>query len=262
MSQHKPNVLFFTHCLPSNMADVLKKQGVLQAVTINVYTDFFVNNVWGLETVDYHFAPSILVKQFLMEAGVDEERIFVTGIPVHKAFRNREEIMRKNNKKTILVTGGSLGTGKMEKILPKKDSGQHYLVLCGTNRVLYQHLLKEQYPHIKPIPYIHSKYVMNQLYDAADAVIAKAGGVTISESLMKRKPLFICSALPGPERVNVQQLEEMGLLLETDETEITAQLSTFLSDCKEKRQYEEKMDEYHEHLEAKPMHILLEELLQ
>ena len=261
MREHEPNVLFFTHCLPSNMADVLKKQGMLRAVTVNVYTDYFVNNVWGLETVDYHFAPSIPVKRDLMEAGVDEERIFVTGIPVHKAFRNKSEIM-ENNKKKILVTGGSLGTGKMEKILPKKDSGQHYLVLCGTNRVLYQHLLKKQYPHIKPIPYIHSKYEMNQLYDAADAVIAKAGGVTISESLMKRKPLFICSALPGPERINVQQLQDMGLLLETDETGITAQLSAFLSDCKEKRQYEEKIDEYHRHLEAKPIRILLEELLQ
>ncbi|MFA1821363.1 glycosyltransferase [Virgibacillus oceani] len=262
MSQHEPNVLFFTHCLPSNMANVLKKQGMLQTVTVNVYTDYFVNNVWGLETIDYHFAPSFLVKKYLLEAGVDEDRIFVTGIPVHKAFRNREKIIRRRNTKTILVTGGSLGTGQLEKILPDDTSDLHFIVLCGTNRVLYERLLQKQNPHIEPIPYIHSKYEMNKLYDAADAVIAKAGGVTISESLMKRKPLFICSALPGPERVNVQQLQEMGLLLETDETDITGQLFAFLSGCKEKRKYEEKLDEYHEHMEIRSMDLLLEELLQ
>lgn len=262
MSQHEPNVLFFTHCLPSNMANVLKKQGKLQAITINVYTDYFVNNVWGLETVDYHFAPSILVKRFLMEAGVEEGRIFVTGIPVHQAFRNKEEIARKNNKKTILVTGGSLGTGQLEKNLPKESGELQFFVLCGTNQALYARLLKKSHPHIKPIPYIYSKYEMNQLYNAADAVLAKGGGVTISESLIKRKPLFITSALPGPERVNVQQLEEMGLLLETDETDITRQLTTFLSGSKEKEIYEEKLEAYHENLEAEPMDMLLEELLQ
>lgn len=260
MREHEPNVLFFTHCLPSNIADVLKKQGMLEAVTINVYTDYFVNNVWGLDTVDCHFVPSILVKKFLMEAGVSESRIFVTGIPVHRAFRNRTTVT--GNKKTILITGGSLGTGQLEKFLPEDTGDLYFIVLCGTNQVLYERLRNKQHPHIEPIPYIHSKYEMNQLYDASDAVIAKAGGVTISESLMKRKPLFISSSLPGPEKVNVQQLQEMGLLLEADETDIIGQLTAFLSGSKEKRKYEEKLEAYHGHMESKPMHVLLEEVLK
>jgi UDP-N-acetylglucosamine:LPS N-acetylglucosamine transferase len=260
--QHRPDVLFLTHCLPSNIADVLKKQGKLDAVTVNVYTDYFVNNVWGLESVDYHFAPSKFVKNDLIDAGVDASRIFVTGIPVHRAFRSSEIPTRKNNKKIILVTGGSLGTGQLEKILPEDTGDLHFIVLCGTNKLLYEHLRNRQHPHIEPIPYIHSKYEMNQLYDASDAVVAKAGGVTISESLIKRKPLFISSALPGPERVNVQRLQEMGLLLEADGTDITGQLTAFLSGSEEKRKFDEKLEAYHDYLEAKPMNVLLKELLQ
>ncbi len=262
INQHDPDVLFFTHCLPSNMADVLKSKGLLDAVTVNVYTDYFVNNVWGLESVDYHFAPSIPVKRYLMEAGVEEERILITGIPVHRAFRNSEEIIGGNDKKTVLVTGGSLGTGQLEKIMPENPGDLDFIVLCGTNQTLYERLRKRQHPQIKPIPYIRSKYEMNRLYDVSDAVIAKAGGVTISESLMKRKPLFISSALPGPEKVNVQQLQEMGLLLEADETDITGQLSAFLSGSSEKKRYEEKLKAYHKYMERKPMHVLLERLLQ
>ena len=47
---------------------------------------------------------------------------------------------------------------------------------------------------------------MDELMDAADIVVGKAGGLTLSESLAKRKPFFILSPVPGQEHSNAEVL--------------------------------------------------------
>jgi UDP-N-acetylglucosamine:LPS N-acetylglucosamine transferase len=60
---------------------------------------------------------------------------------------------------------------------------------------------------------------MNELYDQADAIITKPGGVTISEALQKGIPIFIHSALPGQEEINLQLLKELSLVNEINNHE-------------------------------------------
>src|SRR5699024_11935079 len=79
-NQQDVRILFCTHALPSNIASVLKLQNKLPSVTVNVYTDFFVNDVWGIEGIDYHFAPTLTVKNYLTVKGVRPEAIYVTSI--------------------------------------------------------------------------------------------------------------------------------------------------------------------------------------
>ena len=47
--------------------------------------------------------------------------------------------------------------------------------------------------HIKPLPYLSSRSEMNKLYEEVDAIVTKPGGVTISEALRKRLPIFVHS---------------------------------------------------------------------
>ncbi|MEC5425400.1 glycosyltransferase [Virgibacillus sp. C22-A2] len=261
---NEPAILFCTHCLPSNLAGVLKQKRQLNAITVNVYTDYFVNRVWGIEGIDYHFVPSVLVKKFLRSLGVEEEKIFITGIPVHAVFHERTRLSTKNKNHAVLVTGGSLGVGAMEELLPDpaSDNQLHYYILCGKNEALYSRLLREKNPSVTPIPFINRKEEMNRLYDKVDAVVTKPGGVTISECLMKRKPIFICHALPGQEIVNAKQLKQLGLIntLRTRES-IEDQITGFLNDSARKKAYEDKVEEYHKNLENKSMIELLEEIL-
>ena len=49
---------------------------------------------------------------------------------------------------------------------------------------------------------------MNELYSMADAIITKPGGVTISEALKKGLPIFIHSALPGQEEINLKLIKK------------------------------------------------------
>ena len=264
LQEYGPHILFFTHCLPSNIGGILKRKGLLNAITVNVYTDYFVNRVWGMKGIDYHLVPSLHVKEFLLQLGVREERIFVTGIPVHSAFRSSPVQVEKGKQLKVLVTGGSLGVGAIEKLLPENSvgTGLSYDVLCGKNETLYHQLRAKRDVNIKPIPYIRSKEKMNILYEQADAVITKPGGVTVSECLMKRKPIFISGALPGQEKVNLDQLKEMGLIMPLDLAgSVEQQILKFFTDKEMQTIYKVKLDNYHRMLVKKPIDEILNKIM-
>ncbi|MUK89091.1 UDP-glucuronosyltransferase [Ornithinibacillus sp. L9] len=263
MKENEPNILFCTHALPSNIASVLKQKGNLHGVIVNVYTDYFVNKVWGMEGVDYHFVPSIEVKNFLLRLGVNEEQIYVTGIPVHPVFHQPNKLQRKKDTGMlkVLVTGGSLGVGGIEQLLEQASEKHdiHYYVLCGKNEILYRKL-KSLRNDITPISYIENKEEINHLYDMVDAVITKPGGVTVSECLMKRKPIFICNALPGQEKINEVKLKELGVVIPIQRGNIEQQILNFFSGEKQFEEYMKKIDSYHHYLEEKSMDEILAEI--
>ena len=58
---------------------------------------------------------------------------------------------------------------------------------------------------------------MNKLYDQVDAIITKPGGVTVSEALRKRLPIFVHSTLPGQEQINLHVLKSQKLVFELDQ---------------------------------------------
>lgn len=264
-NQQNPSVLFCTHALPSNIASILKKKNKLQSITVNVYTDFFINRVWGIDGIDYHMVPTIAVKEYLLERGVPSNRIFVTGIPIHSEFHPAKNQQLTNGGITVLVTGGSLGVGAIRKLLNYSKSYRiHYYVLCGKNKELYEQLLREDKPAVTPLPYITSKGEMNRLYDNVDAVLTKPGGVTISECLMKRKPIFVYDPLPGQEKINVDQLKRIGVVSTIDFEDYLLEPQILEFFCDERRQciYRQKVDAYHQNLDERPLSLLIEDILQ
>ncbi|WP_062107271.1 MGDG synthase family glycosyltransferase [Bacillus niameyensis] len=218
IEEEKPSLIICTHGFPSYLLSRLKLLNQCQIPVINVYTDFFVNDVWGKEGIDFHFAPCHSVKEELLNNGVSEKNIFITGIPTSEKFNELLPPIEKGAKFTVLVSGGSVGLGNILK--PFRDqrskSKVEYFILCGKNKKLYQQIAKLHCENIHPLPYISSKEQMNELYNKADAIITKPGGVTISEALKKRLPIFIHSALPGQEEINLQLLKELKLVLELD----------------------------------------------
>ncbi|GAB2547822.1 MGDG synthase family glycosyltransferase [Gracilibacillus alcaliphilus] len=261
----EPAILFCTHSLPSHLASRLKRNRKLAAVTVNVYTDYFVNRVWGIDGIDYHIVPTVQVKAFLMSHGVKEGHIFVTGIPVHEAFVQTASLPEDKRNITVLVSGGSLGVGEIYQILSNRSSHKnlHYYVLCGKNEKLYQQLVSRSDPHVTPIPYLTSKQEMNQLYDKVDAVLTKPGGVTISECLKKNKAVFIYHALPGQEKINLEQLQELGVVIpiNTDHGSIEDQIIRYFSDEVWQKQYQKNITDYHKNLEKKSLTEILKVMM-
>lgn len=88
-----------------------------------------------------------------------------------------------------------------------KNSPDFYCtVLCGNNKRLFTEIISWEIKNIYPLSYISYKREMALLYDKVDAIVTKPGGVTISEALWKRIPIFVYSALPGKNNLTSNTL--------------------------------------------------------
>nr|GGG67225.1 putative glycosyltransferase YkoN [Virgibacillus oceani] len=264
IKERKPKIIFCTHALPSNIASVLKQKNKLDAIIVNVYTDFFVNRIWGSRGIDFHFVPTMAVKHHLLAKGVKEDCIFVTGIPVHSAFQAKVNHHFVRKQLSILVAGGNLGVGSIRHMLMDSvnESRIHYHVLCGKNEKLYQQLVSENKANVTPYTYIASREQMNRLYDQVDAVMTKPGGVTISESLLKRKPTFIYSPLPGQEKINAEHLFNQGLILPISMNHsINTQLINYFSNNNQQEMYAQKVGDYHQNINKKPIYSIIDQIM-
>jgi UDP-N-acetylglucosamine:LPS N-acetylglucosamine transferase len=161
-----------------------------------------------------HLVPSKDTKEQLIKASIPEENILITGIVTNDKFLKRKKEKSEKEKVHILVAGGSLGLGKQLSSLKDCVDSKlvEYRVLCGSNSKLYEEIDSLNSDSIKPLSYITSPEQMNHLYNWADALITKPGGVTISEAIKKKLPIFIHSVLPGQEEVNMDYLAKRGLV--------------------------------------------------
>jgi UDP-N-acetylglucosamine:LPS N-acetylglucosamine transferase len=246
LKEERPDLVVCTHALPSRLLGRLKLRGQLSVPAVNVYTDFFINSLWALEGIDYHFVPHASLLPVLLERGVERERIFVTGIPVHPIIAGtatvpsplppplplRKPLAGQDSGQTsmqakVLIAGGSLGLGVTADLLGQLGSTGRirYIVLCGKNSRLRAYIDKLGHPLIRALPYIASRKEMNALYDGIDGILAKPGGVTISECLHKRLPIFVYHALPGQEQMNLEFLKREGLVWHLDDMGIAGEIA-------------------------------------
>ncbi|GMB09926.1 MGDG synthase family glycosyltransferase [Thermolongibacillus altinsuensis] len=250
IEEEQPDFIICTHSFPSHILERLKKQRLIEVPVVNVYTDFFINGVWGKTAIDYHFVPHQEAKEELVKKyNVPKENVIVTGIPVHEQIVRVPEMKKGAEKKHILVAGGNQGLGKMKDFLKRTEGAIFtYSVLCGKNEELYNELMSWDHPSVRPLPYISCPKEMNALYDQADAIVTKPGGVTMSEALLKKLPAFTISYLPGQEHINLRYLMRHGLIYRLSDC-YERQLEHILRDEMEMNRLERRMKEYEKQIE-------------
>lgn len=263
LKEENPDFIVCTSSIPSFIIDRLRHSGVDTPPVINVYTDFWVNKLWGGSEVDYHFVPDQNFKnELIAQNGIDAAQIFITGIPVDECFTPR-----KTEDGTppyhVLISGGSSGLGDIKKLIytlrDHPEKSYQFSLLCGKNKKLYDSILALETPNIRPLSYISSREAMNDLYDSASAIITKPGGVTISEALHKRLPIFVYSSLPGQEEINRDFLLKKELIYDLDlKHPIGKQLDRFFHDKNEKILWSDRADSYLSEIELPAWQKLME----
>lgn len=142
-----------------------------------------------------------------MEKFFPPEKIILTGNPVRKDAVNiegkREEAFAAFGlsplKKTILVTGGSLGAGTLNKSMLAgmfKFIAEDIQVIWQTGKYYYNSVMDELGGVNEPG--IHVTEFLNRMdlaYAAADLIIARAGAGTIAELCTVKKPVIL---VPSP----------------------------------------------------------------
>ncbi|WP_017755464.1 MGDG synthase family glycosyltransferase [Calidifontibacillus oryziterrae] len=271
IKEKKPNLIVCSHALPSYMLNYLKGINELEIPVVNIYTDYFIHHFWGIEHIDYHFVPSHFMKQYLLRKGLNSDQIFVTGIPIHKKiqkYREKRNSLKSSSSFSCLITGGNMGVGAIEELVERigENRNIHFHVLCGKNEKLFSKLKKRNQSTITPLKYIECRKEMDELYDKSDAILTKPGGVTISECLFKRKPIFVYDALPGQEEINVKQLKKMRVIFDVrnwrKETKpVDELLYSFLMNKQIMERFEKSIDDYHKQIAIQEPYEIIEDIL-
>ncbi|MCU9613584.1 UDP-glucuronosyltransferase [Caldibacillus lycopersici] len=260
-----PDCIVCTHALPSRLLSKMKQAGKLSIPVFNIYTDFFIHRGWGIKEIDGHFVSTGKMKNFLLSKNVHKEQIHFTGIPVHPLLKKRPLIPEQpKSKANILISGGSMGAGNLEKLINNLQHHKriHYFILCGKNRTLYNRIKQLHSKHLTPIPYIQSRRIMDLIYNQVDLIITKPGGVTITECIQKKIPIFIYDKLPGQEEINFDELRTLGIIHESQHWQsaggVTEEILNFLFEPKVLSKYYHSLYLYEmSKMEEAPLQVIL-----
>lgn len=226
INDYAPDAIICTHVFPSICITYAEKKGKMRHIpSVGIITDFTVHPYWEETKLDAYVVPSELLAWQCAEKGIAEEKVHALGIPISPEFSEKTDKSEARkaldiaDKDTVLVMTGSMGFGNVPKIIKEIDglSGDfQVLCVCGSNRKNYEEISHEAYRH-SVFAYGYTDKV-SLMMDAADFIITKPGGLSVSESLAKGLPMILVNPIPGQETRNREFLLNSGLAMAVTET--------------------------------------------
>ncbi len=184
-----------------------------------VITDLVsVHRLWFHPNVDVLLAPTSIVRNNAIEAGVAAEKIHVTGIPVHPRIAEENRTPREIREQlgwlpdplTILVVGSKRVSGMMDALQVINHFGAplQLAVVCGKDRETFSELHQMTW-HV-PVHLYEYTNEMPLFMRASDLIVCKAGGLIVTESLACGLPMILIDVIPGQEMGNMEYVVENG----------------------------------------------------
>ena len=222
LAERPVDAVLATHFLPADLCNSLKRLGALAAPLIVVVTDLHPHRFWLAALAEAFVVATPQSASVCVARGIEEGRVRVLGIPVDAAFTSpADPVMLRGRlgldpqRLTVLVTSGGTTVGHFEEVarrlvsLERVHPGRlQLLIICGEADEVRRRLsaLAAQSP--MPVRVHGFVETMADFMGASDLVVAKAGGLTISESLARGKPLILYHVIPGQEEMNARYVAE------------------------------------------------------
>lgn len=210
----EPDVVIMTHPFPCGAACLLKRQHLIDLPLIGVITDFTVHQLWIYDQVDCYCVAMDKMVDELVRAGIDADKVEVTGIPIRQGFYPGSAAKYTPGAPvSALFMGGGLGLGSMEEALRSLDGSvgiDKFIVVAGRNTALYEALL-ELKPHMRTPTQVYgfTTHIQELMRDAT-LLITKPGALTCMEAVASALPMVFVNAIPGQEEANATYLERKG----------------------------------------------------
>lgn len=230
IDEFKPDVIITTHPFPTEMVSILKAKELINIPLVCIMTDYAPHKAWVNEKVDAYIVSNDDMVQQMINIGVGEEVIYPYGIPIEQVFFEKEdkdlvlnELELDPNLPTILMMAGSFGVTNVFKIyedLINMDKEFQVIVITGKNQKLYDEFAKVIDQSKRHTKLIYFTDEVNKFMQAADMIITKPGGLTITEALASNIPMAIFDAIPGQEEENAEFLinHNMAIKLEKNKS--------------------------------------------
>ena len=219
LKDKKFDIVITTHLFPGEIMARLKQSGSDIPPTIYVATDYTCIPFTEDTDCDAYVIPAKeLVKDFV-KRGIPEDLIYPLGIPVQKPFRKpiacskaKAILGLEKNIDYLLVSGGSIGAGKLFSIVKKLRAlcGKHerLIVICGSNENLFRKLQKK---YGNDIRILQSTERMAEYICASKMYFTKPGGLSSTEAAVLGTALVHLPPIPGCETKNIKFFTEQGM---------------------------------------------------
>jgi processive 1,2-diacylglycerol beta-glucosyltransferase len=241
-----PDAILCTHFLPAELLSrrrarmTADQRSKLPPLWVQV-TDFDVHALWVHPNVDRYCVASEEVAYRLADRGVPRERISVTGIPVMPQFSApleraacARELGIAPDKFTVLMMAGGAGVGSLDELAQRLLGLSHdmqLVALAGRNAQLLQRLQRVAKQHPGRLFPLGFTTTVERVMTAADLVVTKPGGLSVSECLAKQRPMVLVSPIPGQEERNADYLLESGAAVKAvDGATLTFKVSQLLAE--------------------------------
>jgi processive 1,2-diacylglycerol beta-glucosyltransferase len=198
----------------------LRRQGRFAAPQVLVTTDFETHRNWASQPCDHYFTATEEGARYLECFGVPPGRASATGVPIHPVFGQpkgpaecRARLGLPADRPVLLLLCGGDGAMPVEapfRALLELKEPVDLVAVTGHNA-----RAKRRLEQLTPPPR-HRTHVlgytdrMDELLAAADLVVTKPGGLTISEALARGAGLVLINPVPGQEERNSDFLLEEG----------------------------------------------------
>lgn len=224
LARVRPDVVVTTHpAFVYLLASLRRHQGQRWPLVVLVTDLARLQRLWFRPEVDLYLVPTDAAAALAERRGIAAARVHVTGIPVDlglSAPAAVAELRRANGWNTARPTVLVVGSRRVQEFpaflraLNDADLPIQLVVVTGDDdallagaRAIPWRLPAHLYGYVAGLP---------RWLPAVDAVVTKAGGLTVAEALAAGRPLFLIQALPMHEQGNADYVvaHEAGLRVE------------------------------------------------
>lgn len=216
----QPDVILSTFALGNALAAPLRGRASFRLAVLT--TDYRAHAFQIHAGVDAYCASHAWAAADLTAAGVPEERITVTGIPLRAQFdappaqaMARAALGLPQDQPVLLVTRGGMMAGYetvelLQALLSAPELANGHVVAVLGKRARSLALVRAAIP---PTPRLHLVQFVGRMVTflaAADVVIGKAGGLSSTETFAVGRPLILYAPNAGIETANVERFSAAG----------------------------------------------------
>ncbi len=243
------------HTFPSLALPALRNRVGRRVPMFNVVTDFDLHMRWVHPQVDKYYGATDDLHRQLTKLGIGENRVAATGIPVRPSFSRpldsaaRETLARSHGlsprQPIVLLMAGAYGNlADLRKLVRKlaETPDAQTVVVCGRDRAVRAQLSRQfaACANVAVLGYVDR---IDEWMRLASCIVTKPGGLTMSEAIETRLPIFLYRPVPGQERHNAVYLQRKGAaVIARSVGELFEAISELLRDARRPAEMREAID--------------------
>lgn len=225
--QKRPAAIVCTHITAANCAVSARMILDESFPIVCVPTDYEVEGLWPHLYTDLFCVANEHMAETLRARKVPESRMQITGIPANPEFsltfdrqKVRSDFGLASDKQVVLFLAGAMlprpyvhFRSAISELLPyvHKYAGMQMVIVTGSDAEYAERLRREVadlgLDNVVVLGYVNE---MAALMSAADLIVCKSGGLTVTECLCVGTPMILIGRAYGQEKANVTMLTASG----------------------------------------------------